>query len=173
MILIQQTINIGGIYFMNNSIKGQFDKLFDRYDKRFSAMQKNKQQEKDEEQDFFEYFENKITTVIYPCMEQIGKMLQERSHQYKIKQYHTIDNEEASITLIICPKGNRLEERFSIQLEVFPYISFSTRMYEKKVIINLQTFEGSGRYNAECDITELTEQVVTTHILDGLKEILK
>ena len=57
MILIQQTINIGGIYFMNNSIKGQFDKLFDRYDKRFSAMQKNKQQEKDEEQDSFEYFE--------------------------------------------------------------------------------------------------------------------
>lgn len=158
--------------------KNQIDKLnsaLDKYDQKQNEIKKSNEKKKTEHEIYLDNFKQKCKDVIRPTMEEIGNIIKERGHQFKIKQNdESIDRDRkttaARIELEIYPEGKQPDY---INLS-FPHISFIAGTYDNKTYDHISTMMpgrgGSTGKRNEYELSEITKEVVQEKIINLITE---
>lgn len=160
-------------------VRKQLDAILETYDRKLKEKKEGIEKTKKEEETFLKEFKKTRSQVIRPVMEEMGRRLKERGHNYRIKEEEeTQDSEgrtkDARITMDIYPSELDPVE-YILEPGSTPTISFSAIRYKKKVAIygsNIMPYRGgTGGPRGEFDISQINSDFVTQEILKMLQEI--
>ncbi len=163
---------------MKKETKLTLDNLMNKYQQKLAEAKEEKEKVRSAEDVFLSAFKRLRKEVIRPVMEDFGKQLKARSHEYQItEEEESLDREgrifDARITMFIFPVDI---DRSAYRSGNTPSISFIASGHKKKIGVHasniLPTRGGSaGPRGSELDLEEVTDDLVEQEILKVLKEI--
>ena len=163
---------------MKEETKLTLDKLMDKYQQKLAAAKMNQEKIRSEEDVLQSAFKQLEKEVIRPVMEDFGKQLKARGHEYQItEEEESLDREgklrDASITMHIFPAGIN---RSAFRQENTPSISFIASRNKKKVLVHASNIlpnrgGSAGARGGDLMVEEVTSDLVEQEILGVLNDI--
>ena len=161
---------------MQNKTADKLKSVFDKYDKKQSEAQKEQERIKTEHEIFLEHFDETISKVIRPTMEELCEAIKSRGHNCEITQGKESKDEKgrtisAQIKMEIHPDGKR--PSFG-QPGRCPAISFIADTYANKVWTDVSTMlpgrGGSAGKRNEYNLENITSEIVEEEVIHLLSE---
>jgi len=158
---------------MKNETKVELETLLDSYQKKQLEAKLKQDQEQYELELYLEDFNELTENVIRPVMEEMGNILEQKGHDFKIKEReYSMDKKafalEARIEFKIFPRSN--EEEF--YAENHPSVMFSSDVASRKVKVHgsyvMPERRGERELIRTYGISEINNDIVEKEILDIL-----
>ena len=158
---------------MKNETKVELETLLDSYQKKQLEAKLKQDQEQYELELYLEDFKELKGNVIRPVMEEMGNILEQKGHDFKIKEReYSMDKKafalEARIEFKIFPRSN--EEEF--YAENHPSVMFSSDVASRKVKVHgsyvMPERRGERELIRTYGISEINNDIVEKEILDIL-----
>ena len=158
---------------MRNQTKLELEALLDGYRRKQQEAKRKQDQEQYELELYLDDFKDLRQRVIRPVMEEMGGILEENGHDYKIKEReYSMDKKafalEAQIEFKIFPRGN--EEEF--YAENHPSVMFSSDVASHKIKVHgsyvMPERRGERELIRTYGISEITGDIVEKEILEIL-----
>jgi len=156
---------------MKEETKSKLDELMDAYDENLVKAEEEKEKEATGDESFHSEFKKIVDEVIHPTMDEIGKVIKTRGHDYEITEQKRHPSTNAHIRMTIFPKGSK-----RTPFSDFPHVSFNTNTSTKTVYCHesLMMLEKPGHVGSTNTfvLEEITADIVEQEILKTLEEIL-
>ena len=158
---------------MKNQTKLELEALLDSYEKKQLEAKLRQDQEQYELEMYLEDFKELREKVVRPVMEDMGDILEQKGHDFKIREReYSVDKKafaiEARIEFKIFPRSNA-EEFYA---ENHPSLMFSSDVASRKVKVHGSYVMPGRRGERELirtyGISEITNDIVEKEILDIL-----
>ncbi len=159
---------------MKQDNKTQFNVLMDKYDRNVEEDRLQQEREKNEAEKFWLDFERMRNEVIRPVMKDIGIMLRERGHGYRISEDESLfDREgqaqEEKITMSIIPSG--IESDNISRIALTATARKKIRLYHD--IVCLATDSRESGTIAEFWVDEITSDLIEDKIMNVLTKVFE
>jgi len=159
---------------MKDKNKSLFDELMDKYDRKREEDKLAMAREKTEAEKFWLEFNQLRQEVIKPVMKEIGNMLRERGHSFRISEDESLFDgagqaQEEKITMSVIPSG--LEADNTSRIALTATARRKIRFYHD--IICLATDSRESGTIAEFWVTEITPDVIENKIIEVLRKIFE
>jgi hypothetical protein len=155
--------------------KAKLNSVLSKYDEHERQMDELATQERRAENKFLDNFSKLINETIYPIMDEIGREIKSKGHDYEIipelKRKNDVDSVlDSRITMRIYRRG----EKRSMEP---PHISFMTEMRTHLVYCwENNRINGSGTNGSKEEryiVEDITKNIVEEEIIDSLAKILR
>ena len=158
---------------MKNQTKLKLEALLDSYEKKQLEAKLEQEQEQYEMELFLEEFKDLREKIIRPVMEDVGDILEQKGHDFKIKEKeYSMDKKaftvEARIEFRIFPRSNA-EEFYA---ENHPSVMFSSDVTSRNIKVHGSYVMPGRRGERELirtyGVSETTNDIIEKEILDIL-----
>ena len=159
---------------MKRDNQAQFTLLMDKFDRMIEKDRLDREREKDETEKFWHKFQKVRAEIIRPVMKDIGNLLRERGHGYRISEDESLFDrdgqaQEEKITMSIIPAGTESDNSSRISLTATAHRKI--RLYHDIVCIATESRE-SGTI-AEFWVDEITNDLIEDKIIYILTKIFE
>ena len=159
---------------MKNKNKALFDQMMDNYDHKREEDRLAIEREKSEVEKFWQEFNKLRMEVIKPVMKEIGSLLSERGHNYRISEDESLfDNEgqaqEEKITMSVIPAG--MESDYTSRISLTATARRKIRFYHD--IICLATDSRESGTLAEFWVNEIKPDIIESKIVEVLQKVFE
>ena len=151
-----------------------FDQLMDKYDRKQEEDRLAVEREKSEAEKFWRVFNKLRMEVIKPVMKEIGLLLSERGHSYRISEDESLFDpegqaQEEKITLSITPAG--MESDYTSRISLTATARRKVRFYHD--IICMATDSRESGTLAEFWVNEINPDIIEGKIIEVLQKVFE